>query len=211
MKNPQILLTNLNIFSLTVFITVLFGVLTNNYLTVYSDMYTERLLINLHDSELTSIMKYITNLLSPFIFSIISLILFTALIYFKKIYFSLLFFFSLVSGFVLEFGTKLVVHRPRPLFGLISEIGYAFPSGHATMATVFFGVLLYSFLGSIKNIFAKIFFVFGNLIFILLIGFSRLYLGVHLLSDVVGGFALGVFCITFFILIFNKFKILTHQ
>ena len=97
---------------------------------------------------------------------------------------------------VVNLGLKELVERPRPESGLslVMETGFAFPSGHAVFAASFLGAAIW-LLGSSKNL-------NGHpsvrrtvqvllLLFILAIGFSRLYLGVHWPSDVIGGFLFG--------------------
>lgn len=86
---------------------------------------------------------------------------------------------------------KLVVQRPRPLGGLENESTFSFPSGHALIAVVFYGFLTYYFWQSAKNQAQKYLALALGVILISVIGFSRLYLGVHYLSDVLGGYSLG--------------------
>lgn len=89
---------------------------------------------------------------------------------------------------------KLVVHRPRPPYAaaIIHYPTWSFPSGHAMGSLVGFGMLAYvlvRFAGGIRR--ARIV-VWGlAALLIVLIGASRMYLGVHYLSDVVGGYAVG--------------------
>ena len=84
---------------------------------------------------------------------------------------------------------KLAVHRPRPevFFGLAPAETYSFPSGHTFGSTIFYGLLagiLMSFANSHrKRVSVAIFAV----LLILLIGLSRVYLGYHYPSDVLGG------------------------
>lgn len=88
---------------------------------------------------------------------------------------------------------KLILHRPRPtgLVPLYTEHSSAFPSGHATVAVALYGFLTYFGIRTCATWKGKILtFFFGSLL-ILLIGFSRLYLGVHYVSDVLGGYLVG--------------------
>lgn len=94
---------------------------------------------------------------------------------------------SVLSAYVL----KMIVHRPRPLVGIIKETSFSFPSAHTVVSLAFYGFIAYLLLQSDKNKLTK-FIGFGGLpILIILIGFSRLYLGVHFLSDVMAGYLLG--------------------
>ncbi|MGE4560995.1 MAG: VTT domain-containing protein, partial [Desulfobulbus sp.] len=86
---------------------------------------------------------------------------------------------------------KLAFHRSRPLEAVLAESSYSFPSGHATMSVAFYGFLGYLLIRSIDrwNVRVNLFFASGLLI--LLIGLSRIVLGVHYLSDVWAGYLAG--------------------
>jgi len=86
---------------------------------------------------------------------------------------------------------KLIVHRARPINGLIQESSYAFPSGHAATALVFFGFLIYFAIKYLKPKKQKSITISLCLLMIVLIGFSRIYLNTHWLTDVLGGFLVG--------------------
>ena len=100
---------------------------------------------------------------------------------------------------------KSLFQVARPANMLVPDGGYSFPSGHATASMVFFGVL--TFLawqrwGSTKVKAATVGF---DVAVTLLIGFDRIYLNVHWFSDVVGGYLLGAFWLTFVIMIFRYY------
>ena len=99
---------------------------------------------------------------------------------------------SIVGGKLFTFLVKLVLHRPRPELAYYLENGFSFPSGHATIAVAFYGFLIYIFFKEAKNFGQKASVIFGGLIIILTIGLSRLYLGVHYLSDIGGGYLMGL-------------------
>jgi len=86
---------------------------------------------------------------------------------------------------------KLAFHRPRPMEAALLESSYSFPSGHATLAVAFYGFLGYLLMRYAERwkIRVNLFFLTGALI--LLIGLSRIVLGVHYLSDVWAGYLLG--------------------
>lgn len=97
-----------------------------------------------------------------------------------------------VGGFIINYVMKLSFHRLRPPNPLINRIeNFSFPSGHATSAFIFYGLIAY--LVSKTNI-ARVYKYFIGailILFSLLIGFSRVYLRVHYPSDVVAGFCIG--------------------
>jgi membrane protein DedA with SNARE-associated domain len=98
---------------------------------------------------------------------------------------------ALAGGAVLNQLLKALFARPRPYFEypLALETSYSFPSGHATMSLVLYGMLAYFAVLNLRTWRARTAVVFGITLLVLLIGFSRMYLGVHYFSDVVAGFA----------------------
>jgi undecaprenyl-diphosphatase len=87
--------------------------------------------------------------------------------------------------------SKIVFHRPRPELAVYTEHTFSFPSGHATIAVAFYGFLTYILIRHFAKWKTKVNVFFAGLLVILLIGFSRLYLGVHYVSDVWGGYLVG--------------------
>jgi membrane-associated phospholipid phosphatase len=83
--------------------------------------------------------------------------------------------------------------RPRPFFEhpLLIEKSYSFPSGHAMESLVVYGMLAYFVVLALESWRARTAVVFGTALLVLLIGLSRMYLGVHYFSDVVAGYAAG--------------------
>ena len=90
---------------------------------------------------------------------------------------------------------KRLVERPRPTDELLSiwreQSGLSFPSGHAFTAMLLFGLLYYLAPRLVPRIGAIRLLRAGSLAMILLIGVSRVYLGAHWPSDVLGGFLFG--------------------
>jgi undecaprenyl-diphosphatase len=100
---------------------------------------------------------------------------------------------ALAGGLVLNEILKELFARPRPYFEhpLVLETSYSFPSGHATMSLIVYGMLAYFCVLALRTWRARTAVIFGASLLVLLIGFSRIYLGVHYFSDVVAGFASG--------------------
>lgn len=86
---------------------------------------------------------------------------------------------------------KLVFQRPRPELAFLHLETYSFPSGHSTAATAAYGALAFLLWPAAQTARRRVALVAAVVCLIALVGFSRLYLGVHYLSDVLGGFALG--------------------
>ncbi len=104
-------------------------------------------------------------------------------------------------GELLVFLLKGIFQRPRPVsfFPDLQVISASFPSAHAFVALVFYGLLVYMLLDTIANWQTRFALVLAGSFIALLIGFSRVYLGVHWLSDVLAGYALAALWLTFLI------------
>ena len=99
-------------------------------------------------------------------------------------------FASGVGGLVV-LGLKSLFARDRPLDQVIPATGYSFPSGHAFASTVFYGMMVYLVWRLTDKAWARaLAAVLGPLAFVA-IGLSRVYLNVHYLTDVVGGWLAG--------------------
>lgn len=93
---------------------------------------------------------------------------------------------------------KLAFHRVRPdtVFALVHEGSYAFPSGHAAIAVVLYGFIAYVLCMWFRRWWERAFIALCSATLILLIGFSRIYLGAHWITDVLGGWFLGLAVLT---------------
>ncbi|KAA5548240.1 phosphatase PAP2 family protein [Adhaeribacter rhizoryzae] len=88
---------------------------------------------------------------------------------------------------------KFLFDRERPIIPhLVKSYGLSFPSGHAMISASFYGLLIYLVWVNVKNPLGRWALVVALALFILLIGFSRVYLHVHYASDVLAGFAAGL-------------------
>jgi membrane-associated phospholipid phosphatase len=99
---------------------------------------------------------------------------------------------SIGAGITSALG-KLYFQRARPsVNAYYVEPTYSFPSGHSTLTVAFYGFLFYAFILRASGIKGKIPWSIGTMIFLLSMGFSRIYLGVHYFSDVLAGYSLGL-------------------
>jgi undecaprenyl-diphosphatase len=96
---------------------------------------------------------------------------------------------------------KTVIYSPRPTNELVVEPGNSFPSGHVTSTVVLLGLLTFFAWQTWKTTSAKAVTSALFVALISLVGFTRIYLNVHWLSDVIGAYFLGAFWITFCILV----------
>ncbi len=192
----------INIFSLYLFAKMVEDVI-NMELVTRLDVWLNEKIIFLWSTPLNEIMIFITNIASPLNLFLFSFLLFIVFLAKKKLYHAVLLLTGMTGGLLFEFVIKFIIQRERPINSLIEISGYSFPSGHATMATIFFALLLYAFKDDIKNKVLRIFFILGTVLVFLLVGLSRVYLNVHWFSDVLAGFALGLFWLTLLILVFK--------
>lgn len=97
-----------------------------------------------------------------------------------------------ISSLLLMFGLKQVFARNRPVNQLLEEAtNFSFPSGHALMSVTFYGLLAYIVWHTVKNKPLKWTLIVLLILWIHLIGLSRIYLRRHYFSDVMAGFAIG--------------------
>jgi len=114
------------------------------------------------------------------------------------------FWILLGSGVILNLTLKEIFQRPRPAIdALIDAPGFSFPSGHAMGSIIIFSFLIFLSFKYSNSSYFKTFALISCSLVILLVGFSRIYLGVHYLTDVVAGFTAG-FWLFLMILFFRE-------
>ena len=153
----------------------------------------------------TPIAKFITNFGGAIFLIVLTVFLFLV-IKNRKIGVSI--FSNLVIITVLNQLLKRILQRPRPTeFRIIEETGYSFPSGHSMISMAFYGYLIYLIYKYVKNKYVKWISIVLLGILICSIGISRIYLGVHYTSDVLGGFLISVSYLVIYVSAVNKFLI----
>lgn len=151
------------------------------------------------------IAKFITNL-GGAIFLIILTIILLISIKNKKIGLSI--FSNLAIITILNQLLKRILQRPRPTeYRIIEETGYSFPSGHSMISMAFYGYLIYLIYKYVENKYVKWILISLLSVLICLIGVSRIYLGVHYTSDVLGGFLISISYLVIYISAVNKFLV----
>jgi undecaprenyl-diphosphatase len=100
----------------------------------------------------------------------------------------------MLGGSTLNLVLKHFFHRERPVLEnpLVTLSSYGFPSGHTMGATLLYGLLALLAWKNVRNRAARLACVAGACLWILLIGLTRIYLGAHYLTDVLGALAAGL-------------------
>ena len=173
---------------------------------MYGDIIGYKLISTFLISDfVTPIAKFITNFGGAIFLSIATVMLFL-FIKNKKIGLSII--SNIVIIAVLNQLLKRILQRPRPTeFRIVEETGYSFPSGHSMVSMAFYGYLIYLIYRYIKNKYIKWSLIVLLSILICLIGISRIYLGVHYTSDVLGGFLLSISYLVVYISLIKNLKI----
>ncbi|HVF82349.1 MAG TPA: phosphatase PAP2 family protein [Flavisolibacter sp.] len=117
-----------------------------------------------------------------------------------------------LSSLGLMFGLKHLFGRPRPDVPLIFKAdGLSFPSGHAMFSVTFYGLLVYLVYKTVQNKAAKWGLIIFLLVFVVTIGFTRVYLRVHYASDVIAGFSVGFMWLVFALAVLNRMEHYSHK
>lgn len=157
---------------------------------------------------LTSIMIFFTTIGSTKIVILICLLIFIYLFKVLRHRGELILFTAVAAGTpLLNFILKEIFHRARPdLHRLIEIGGYSFPSGHAMNAFSVYGILAFLLWRHIPDRLGRGMLIFFSIMMIFMIGVSRIYLGVHYPSDIIGGYLAGGFWLTSAIWVFQWYK-----
>jgi membrane-associated phospholipid phosphatase len=175
----------------------LFGLITHEVLSE-QDETADKIVSNFvqqHFSSdgVTAFMKVITYFASKQFLIIAFILLFLWCIIFKKD--KRLAIEALligITGHLINAALKETFQRVRPADPLLDPLrNFSYPSGHASSGIIFYGLLAYLIWQSNIAILSKYILSILLVTFALLIGFSRIYLGMHYASDVAAGFCIG--------------------
>ena len=193
----KIVLIVSSILFLVISILIFTGIITSLDDTVSS------YIIGIRNNKLTKHMINITNIGGGYCLICISLLL--LIIFFKKRRYPILIIINLVLVFLSSRILKLIFRRSRPdgLF-LVNETGYSYPSGHVMVSFAYILFIIYLIWKYIKNKTLKIVLSVILIIITLLISFSRIYLGVHYFSDIIGSIFIALAYLSLFISFVNN-------
>ena len=137
----------------------------------------------------TTIFKIITNLASAKFVTLLCLVL---LIFVKNKVIPITIIINMLIMWGLIGILKNTFKRKRPNINrLVEEKGYSYPSGHTMTATIFYGFIIFLIIISNLTLPLKWILIISLALLILFVGYTRVYLGVHFLSDVIGAILFG--------------------
>ena len=139
---------------------------------------------------LTQCLLIVTNLHDPFVISPVAMLIALYFIWKKQWYAMWAVLIGIQGGMLLNLLAKQVFHRARPSFEnpLVTLTTYSFPSGHVVASTVFYGVLAALLISKSRSCGRAFYILLIALAMVVLVAFSRMYLGAHYLSDVLSAF-----------------------
>jgi len=174
-----------------------FGWLADEMLEGDTRRFDETVRASIHEfafPALTSVMQLMSFLGSTLFLIVFGVVVVIALYLRKHRRGATLFTITTVGASLLLIVLKLTFRRarPEPFFETILPASYSFPSGHSLAAFCFYGALAEILTGRTDKLWLQIIVWTSAVMMILLIGISRIYLGVHHPSDVVAGYAVGL-------------------
>lgn len=197
--------------TLLVFLTVLIAFIlctkqvyqSSPFVTLYNNE-VYHFIQSIRSLSLNKIMLIMTLFAQKEIIGLIFLSILGLMLY-KKAW-SSFFFFSgaMILGIIMAYGLKLGIHFHRPKLEFESIDGFSYPSGHVVISTIFYGALAYLITHQ-KNMKHGFLIYSASIIIIFMIAFSRIFLGVHWLFDIIGGILLGYLCLLSMALFYQRY------
>jgi len=165
--------------------------IVNSPLLLGIDNSFAQFLFKIRNNTVANSFYYFSLLGSAYVVIPLSIIIITILIRKRRIASLISLLISLVGIITTDVLGKLYFHRIRPIdYSFYKEVSYSFPSGHSIVSVAFYGLIFYMIIRHRKK--HKVRWTAFAISFILLLGFSRLYMCVHFLSDVLAGYSLGL-------------------
>jgi len=178
------------VYVLGLFLGIVEDLITSDPITA-ADVRIANLIPSFRTDGLTTVFSWIT-LLGKSQVVLVFLGTFTVLLWmWRKQHLILALFVSVTGSEAFTYLGKLAFHRSRPEMRVYAEHSFSFPSGHSTIAVAFYGFMAYILIRSVQSWSRKVNILFLTILLIGAIGFSRVYLGEHYVSDVWCGYLVG--------------------
>lgn len=188
-------------FLIVLFLGVFIYILKKEIINIDNIVY-RYIVENIRSERLTQVMKIITMFGSSIAVILVSLL---TIFFVKNRKMIFLVCINPLLATIINQGLKFIVARKRPTeFFLIVEKGFSFPSGHSMVSVSLYGFIIYLMYTRVKSK-KKYIFISVFVILTILIMFSRIYLGVHYLSDVIAGCLISVVYLITYIKVINAY------
>lgn len=188
MKKRKIILLSIGIL---LFLIIGFMIRNNNEGILF-DNYILNIIHRNHTPLLFVVMKIISFIGSAYFLVPLMLVTIIYTTIKKNYYISKLLLSSTLGSYLMNFLLKMIFQRGRPLdYFLIEQGGFSYPSGHSMVTMTFYMTLAYIISKVLKKEENKKWVYIFSYTMIILMGISRLYLGVHWPTDVIGGYLIG--------------------
>lgn len=188
------------VLSIIIFIILMILLITDNVSAF--DAFIYNIIIKIKCKPLTYFFRLITFFCSTLFMFIVSILI---MIFSKNKKNAFYIVLNILICVVLNQCFKIIFSRARPVdINLITALGFSFPSGHSMVSLAFYGFIIYILIHRKISKKKKKLYTTLLTILILLIGISRIYLGVHYASDVCAGYALSMAYLIIYIKLFYK-------
>lgn len=189
------------------------AIIVNKHTTLAFDSVIISIIQGLENPVLTLVMEFFTHIGSFIVIASIAVIFGIFMYLTLKFRYELILLpIAIIGARLLNRFLKEMFQRVRPELNRLIEIGgYSFPSGHAMNAMAFYGILAYILWWYVPGRWGRTLLIITSSVFILMIGISRIYLGVHYPSDIIAGYFASGFFITLVIFLFQSFNLLQNH
>jgi membrane-associated phospholipid phosphatase len=177
-------------------VVVLFGALASEVREGDTQNFDDSVRMSIHgvaSPQATKLLFFATQLGAPLVLLPLTLVCSLLFLHWRRIRAAILLTVTMAGVTFLSWLLKLIFQRARPVpfFGITTPASYSFPSGHSLASFCFYGALAALLTARLRSPVLRGAVWAAAIVIIVAVGFSRLYLGMHYPSDVIGGYATG--------------------